>query len=105
MTNIDNYSFSLHDALPIFSLVQIENQTIQSVTNTDKEDVRVIIRPENINVITKDSIEYDNYFEGEIQFSTYLGSTVRYDIKVGEYTIVQTRRMNQGRVYWKAGHQ
>jgi len=85
------------------SLVQIENQTIQSVTNTDKEDVRVIIRPENINVITKDSIEYDNYFEGEIQFSTYLGSTVRYDIKVGEYTIVADTTYESGKSILESG--
>ncbi|MGM8215885.1 ABC transporter ATP-binding protein [Bacillaceae bacterium W0354] len=65
-----------------------EQQVIKSVSQTDKDDVKVIIRPENINVLNGESETYDNAFEGEIQFATYLGSTVRYDIKVGEHSLV-----------------
>ncbi|GIO27018.1 ABC transporter ATP-binding protein [Ornithinibacillus bavariensis] len=68
--------------------VQIGNQQIKSVTQTDKTDVQVIIRPENINVLNGGSDDYDNAFEGTIQFATYLGNTVRYDIKVGEHQLV-----------------
>jgi len=67
--------------------VQIGNQMIQSVTKTDRKDIQVIIRPENINVINGDK-DVDNFFEGVIQFATYLGSTVRYDVKVGEHQLV-----------------
>ncbi|WP_042143628.1 ABC transporter ATP-binding protein [Paucisalibacillus sp. EB02] len=68
--------------------VQIGNQKIQSVTKTDKKDIQVIIRPENINVLSEGSDDNGNAFEGVIQFATYLGSTVRYDVKVGEHQLV-----------------
>ncbi|MUV37091.1 ABC transporter F family member [Lentibacillus sp. JNUCC-1] len=70
------------------SVVRFGEQEVQTVVDLDKEDVQVVIRPESINVINKHSMEYDNYFEGVIQFATYLGSTVRYDITVGEYNVV-----------------
>src|SRR5690606_38980874 len=68
--------------------VKVGNQQIQSVTKTSKEDVQVIIRPENINVLSEGTEDTSNAFGGVIQFATYLGSTVRYDVKVGEHQIV-----------------
>ncbi|WP_026907567.1 ABC transporter ATP-binding protein [Paucisalibacillus globulus] len=68
--------------------VQIGDQKIQSVTKTDKKDIQVIIRPENINVISEGADDNENVFKGVIQFATYLGSTVRYDVKVGEHQLV-----------------
>jgi iron(III) transport system ATP-binding protein len=68
--------------------VQIGDQQIKCITQTDKKDIQVIIRPENINVLNGGSETYDNAFEGVIQFATYLGNTVRYDIKVGEHQLV-----------------
>jgi iron(III) transport system ATP-binding protein len=68
--------------------VQIGDQKIQSVTKTDKKDIQVIIRPENINVINEGADDNENVFKGVIQFATYLGSTVRYDVKVGEHQLV-----------------
>src|SRR5699024_6242090 len=70
------------------SVIQFGDQKVKSLANTEKEEVQVVIRPESINILDGDSKYYDNYFEGEIQFSTYLGSTVRYDIKVGEYDLL-----------------
>lgn len=71
-----------------FSVIRFGEQEVQSVVDLGKEDVQVIIRPESINVIDEHSVDYDNYFEGVIQFATYLGSTVRYDIQVGEYNVI-----------------
>ncbi|WP_047982623.1 ABC transporter ATP-binding protein [Ornithinibacillus contaminans] len=70
------------------TVVQIGDQQIKSVTQTTNTDVQVIIRPENMNVLNGGGEEFDNAFEGVIQFATYLGSTVRYDVKVGDYQLV-----------------
>src|SRR5699024_8838360 len=67
--------------------IQFGDHFVDSVVETDKEDVQVIIRPESFQVIDNGET-VDNYFEGIVQFATYLGSTVRYDIKVGEYSVV-----------------
>ncbi|HLS09855.1 ABC transporter ATP-binding protein, partial [Lentibacillus sp.] len=70
------------------SVIQFGDQKVKSLASPEKEEVQVVIRPESINILDGDSKYYDNYFEGEIQFATYLGSTVRYDIKVGEYDLL-----------------
>src|SRR5699024_5527797 len=70
------------------SVVQVGNQNIKSAVETQKNDVQVIIRPESINILDGEYEDYDNYFEGVIQFATYLGSTVRYEIKVGEHHLL-----------------
>ncbi|MGY0691477.1 ABC transporter ATP-binding protein [Virgibacillus sp. FSP13] len=86
-----------------YSLIEIGNQTIKSSATADKEEVQVIIRPENINVLKENSMEYDNSFDGEILFSTYLGSTVRYDIKVGDYTLTADTIYESGNQILKNG--
>src|SRR5699024_9194890 len=55
--------------------VKIGNQVIKSKTTIKNNEVKAIVRPENINILDKDSKEYDNYFEGTIELATYLGST------------------------------
>ncbi|WP_284139036.1 MULTISPECIES: ABC transporter ATP-binding protein [unclassified Virgibacillus] len=68
--------------------IQIGNQQIKSTLATELQEVQVVIRPENINVLDEKEADYDNAFEGIIQVATYLGSTVRYDVKVGEHELV-----------------
>ncbi|WP_229683102.1 ABC transporter ATP-binding protein [Virgibacillus oceani] len=85
------------------SVIQIGNQVVKSVSTADKKAVQVIIRPENINVLKEESKEYDNSFEGEILFATYLGSIVRYDIKVGDYTLTADTTYESGKNILKAG--
>ncbi|MFC0013740.1 MULTISPECIES: ABC transporter ATP-binding protein [Allobacillus] len=65
-----------------------EQQMIKSATQTEQDDVKAIIRPENLTVIGEENESFDNTFEGEILFATYLGSTVRYDIEVEGHKLV-----------------
>lgn len=85
------------------TVIQIGNQKIKSVASPDRKDVQVVLRPENINVLDGNSIDYDNSFDGQILFSTYLGSTVRYDIKVGEYTLTADTTYESGNQIMKSG--
>ncbi|MFS0750588.1 ABC transporter ATP-binding protein [Oceanobacillus sp. 1P07AA] len=69
--------------------IQIGDQTVQSAQETDEKEVQVIIRPENIIIIkNNDQHVYDNQFEGTIQIATYLGSVVRYEVKVGGQLLI-----------------
>lgn len=85
-SNILPGTFLKHEAG--ITTVKIGNQEIKSVTKTDQQDVQVIIRPENIKVLEEASITDDNSFEGTIEVATYLGSTVRYEMKVGDYRLI-----------------
>lgn len=68
------------------TLIQIgANQQLRSTYPTSKKDVEVIIRPESIRLLTGDTAASDeNILDGTIELSTYLGPTIRYDVKVGE---------------------
>jgi ABC-type Fe3+/spermidine/putrescine transport system ATPase subunit len=68
--------------------VKIGNQVIKSLTAHKKNDVKVIIRPENINILANNNLEYDNFFEGTIELATYLGSTVRYEINIDGHRLI-----------------
>lgn len=68
--------------------VKIGNQLIKSTTMIDKKQVEVVIRPENIQVLNGENDKRENTFEGEIQLATYLGSIVRYDVKVGKHKLL-----------------
>ncbi|MFD1451063.1 MULTISPECIES: ABC transporter ATP-binding protein [Oceanobacillus] len=68
--------------------VRVGDYEIQSSMDTELEDVQLVIRPENLIVKDKHESTRDNYFEGTVEVATYLGSTVRYDIKVGEHNLL-----------------
>jgi len=70
------------------AFVKVGNQVIKSESIHETNNVKVIIRPENINILDDKSQEYDNYFEGTIELATYLGSTVRYEIVVDQHRLV-----------------
>lgn len=58
---------------------------VHSNFSTDKEAVKVMIRPESIELFSNgEDVSGDNIIEGEVIISTYLGAQVRYDVKVGE---------------------
>lgn len=64
---------------------------LRSISKPEKDEVDIIIRPEHLQVFPVESqlsTEFGNTLEGEILVSTYLGSIVRYDIQVGENTMV-----------------
>ena len=74
-----------------YSLIKGDGFLLKSTYQISKKDVDIIIRPENIQIYKAvdthipDSL---NLLEGTIQFSTYLGSIVRYEVSVGNYQLV-----------------
>jgi len=71
-----------------YTYVKIGEYQFASITKIDKEDVQVVIRPENIRVTSKNNNIDDNYLEGIVEFSTFLGSTVRYEVKMEDQFII-----------------
>ncbi|MEN1969878.1 ABC transporter ATP-binding protein [Lentibacillus sp. N15] len=71
-----------------FTYIQVGKYEIKSSLKVNQEDVQVVIRPENIIVKDSEDSSDDNYFEGVVELATYLGSTVRYDIKVGQHNLL-----------------
>lgn len=72
------------------TVIQIcENQILKSTTATDKKDVEVLLRPENIKLYREDqkSNEQNTLF-GKISVATFLGSMIRYIVEVGSLDII-----------------
>lgn len=68
-----------------YTVIELEgDQLIKSHYSARKDDVEVMIRPESIRILPSDQpTDEENVLEGIVTLYTYLGSTVRYDIKVG----------------------
>jgi ABC-type Fe3+/spermidine/putrescine transport system ATPase subunit len=68
------------------TVIQIAgNRLLRSAYPAKQKDVEVIIRPESIRLFTGESSQAsENILEGTISLSTYLGPTIRYDVKVGD---------------------
>lgn len=67
-----------------YSLVQMNGYKLKSAQKINKKEVDIIIRPENIKIVNKNEESKDaNILEGEVLFSTFLGSMIRYDVQVG----------------------
>ncbi|MBN3553986.1 ABC transporter ATP-binding protein [Fictibacillus nanhaiensis] len=74
-----------------YSVVKGHGFLIKSTNHVEQKEVNVIVRPENIKAFKPGTISSDeltNMIEGTVLVSTYLGSIVRYDIKVEEYQLV-----------------
>ncbi|MDM5314884.1 ABC transporter ATP-binding protein [Fictibacillus sp. b24] len=74
-----------------YSVVKGHGFLIKSTNHVEQKEVNVIVRPENIKAFKPGTISSDeltNIIEGTVHVSTYLGSIVRYDIKVEEYQLV-----------------
>lgn len=71
------------------TVIQINGQRIKSTYKTDKKEVNVIIRPENIDIVSFDTsiTEDQNVFTGIIRVATYLGATVRYEVEIGSHQL------------------
>lgn len=72
---------------------------IKSANKTTKKEVDAIIRPEHVKVEDWDSVIDEtttNIIEGKVLMSTYLGSTVRYDVQVGEYELIVDTTYSSG---------
>lgn len=83
--------------------VDFQGYKIVSSMKADKESVQLIIRPENIIVMSEGANSNNNIIEGVVDVSTYLGSTVRYDVKVGETTIIVDSVYESGESIFKQG--
>lgn len=86
-----------------YSYVQIGDEVIQSNMKADKKEVQVIIRPENLKIVGEDNESTKNIFSGTVQFATYLGSIVRYEIKVDNYNILVDTIYESGEQIFKEG--
>ncbi|MET1012890.1 MAG: ABC transporter ATP-binding protein [Paenisporosarcina sp.] len=88
------------------TFVKVSGSVLRSISKPEKEEVDVIIRPEHIQVFpvsAEVSDEFANTLEGNILISTYLGSSVRYDIQVGVHTIVADVTYSSGANILKEG--
>lgn len=70
-----------------FSTVKVSGHQLKSAYQVEHKNVDVIIRPENIYIPNNEDEEM-NLLEGKIIFATYLGSTVRYDVQVGDHQLI-----------------
>lgn len=69
-----------------FTTIKIGDYQIKSTTFIEKENVQAIIRPESILIGDKKD-ESLNSFTGVVEQATYLGSIVRYEVKVNHYNL------------------
>lgn len=66
------------------TVVKIGEWTLHSSAKTSKKEVKVLIRPEGMKLHRKsEDILHGNIMEGKVVLHTYLGSNIRYDVKVG----------------------
>jgi len=80
--------------------------TIKSSNKTLKQEVDAIIRPEHVKVEQLDSVidsSSKNVIQGKVLMSTYLGSVVRYDVKVGEYELIVDTTYSSGTKIFSEG--
>ncbi|MBP2241788.1 ABC-type Fe3+/spermidine/putrescine transport system ATPase subunit [Cytobacillus eiseniae] len=76
-----------------------DNFLLQSTNTIEKKQAKAIIRPEHIQVLPYDTDvnkEEVNVLEGIVLMSTYLGPTVRYDMKVGDQEIIVDTTYSSG---------
>lgn len=67
------------------STVQLNGFQIRSLSHASKKEAEVVIRPENIHIVSDDhDMAGMNVLHGEILMSTYLGAAIRYDVKAGD---------------------
>ncbi|WP_409293954.1 ABC transporter ATP-binding protein [Peribacillus sp. SCS-26] len=79
---------------------------LRSSHKTSKKEADIIIRPECVEIYKEtDSAAYasHNLIDGEILISTYLGSIVRYDVKVGSYQLTVDTTYLSGEAILRAG--
>ncbi|WP_261130921.1 ABC transporter ATP-binding protein [Bacillus sp. Marseille-Q3570] len=88
-----------------YCTVQFNGSQIRSISKPKKDEVEVVIRPENISIIQEHEIDpAKNILEGTIMFSTYLGAVVRYDIQVGTHQIIVDTTYKSGDSILSPGH-
>src|SRR5699024_2021477 len=85
-----------------FSIVEIGDYQLKSTTVLEKESVKAIIRPENIKIVEQKSNDF-NHFTGVVEQATYLGSIVRYEIKVNNYNILVDSVYESGEKIYNTG--
>ncbi|GAF66243.1 ABC transporter ATP-binding protein [Bacillus sp. TS-2] len=70
------------------SVVKMEHFTLKSNFSKEHKDIKVLIRPEGMEIYAKDTaVNHENIIEGKVIMHTYLGPNIRYDVKVGEHEV------------------
>lgn len=73
---------------------------------SEHEDVQVIIRPEHIGMHFQEDMQKEdgyNYVDGTVDLSTYLGPTVRYEIKVKDTIFIVDYTYSAGEEIYDEG--
>ncbi|GEL78552.1 ABC transporter ATP-binding protein [Tenuibacillus multivorans] len=85
--------------------VNVDGNQLKSTYSNSTGEVDVVIRPEHLTIINdeKDAGSFDNVIEGEVLFSTYLGSIVRYDVKAGNENYLVDTTYNSGDSIYQPG--
>ncbi len=79
------------------SVVNIGDVILKSNIKLDKKDVKVMIRPESIELSSNGKIkDGENVLKGKVKISTYLGAQIRYDVMVGNHEIMIDQTFEPG---------
>ncbi|WP_244445031.1 ABC transporter ATP-binding protein [Oceanobacillus jeddahense] len=79
-----------------YSVIQFGEQKIESKKKPEKDSVQIIIRPENINILKENTPNLKNVFDGVVEVATYLGNTVRYEVKVENQILIVDQNYEAG---------
>ncbi|GAK06841.1 ABC transporter ATP-binding protein [Geomicrobium sp. JCM 19038] len=90
-------SSNLYDATVIGERqVKINDQFVVHTNGvTASNEAKVLIRPEGIKIL-RERHESTNVIEGQVTMSTYFGPNIRYDVNVGEATVVVEQEFEPG---------
>lgn len=80
--------------------------TLNTNHKSDNEDLQVIIRPEHIDMYFQEDMQQKdgyNYIDGTVDLSTYLGPTVRYEIKVKDTIFIVDYTYSAGEEIYDEG--
>lgn len=85
------------------TIIQFGEQKIQSKEKSEKDNVQIIIRPENIRVLKENATGHQNIYEGTIEVATYLGNTVRYEVKIENQMLIVDQNYEAGTGIFEEG--
>jgi iron(III) transport system ATP-binding protein len=97
------YEGTVTEATKNGSLINFGEFVLKSNFNIGKDQVRAMIRPESIDLLLNGDAVGENIIEGEIIISTYLGSQIRYDVKVGSHDFMIDKVFEPGVPVLKGG--
>lgn len=95
-----------HNQLNGLTTLKGDGFLLQSTNTIEKKQAKAVIRPEHIQVLPYDTAvnnEEVTVLEGIVVMSTYLGPTVRYDMKVGNQEMIVDTTYSSGTSIFEEG--